>query len=258
MPLVIAFLMGAVTGSFLNVCIFRIPAGESLVFPASHCLSCRRPIAWRDNIPIVSYFLLKGRCRACGTSISPQYPLIEWLAAVFFAVFYAHFGLSVKGVCYLGLSLALMVVSAIDLRHQVIPDEITLPGILVGMAVSSIWPEMQGSGPAFAGFVHSVIGALVGGGILYVAGSLAEWVLKKEAMGGGDVKLLAMIGAFLGWKAVLWTLVVSSFLGSIVGIYLRLSKGEERIPFGPYLSLAAVLYFFFGPSFLNWYLGMGL
>lgn len=254
MPSLIAFALGAMTGSFLNVCIFRLPEGESVVFPASHCRGCRKPIAWYDNVPMLSFLLLRGRCRQCGAGISWQYFWVELATALTFVLFYSFFGLTAIGAIYLALTLALFVETAIDFRHQIIPDAITLPGMVLGLALSFALPELHGESSRVWGLFWSLAGLLAGGGFLYAAGTLAEKILKKEAMGGGDVKLLAMIGAFLGWKAVLWTIFVSSFLGSIVGIVLRLSRGDERIPFGPYLGAAACLYLFIGDQAIEAYL----
>ncbi|OGW80392.1 MAG: hypothetical protein A3C47_04925 [Omnitrophica bacterium RIFCSPHIGHO2_02_FULL_51_18] len=254
MPVLAAFVFGAMAGSFLNVCIFRLPKEESIIFPGSHCRSCGRAIAWFDNIPLVSFFALKGKCRHCSAKISRQYVAVEFLTACVFVVFYQSFGPSVKGGVYLMLTLAILVESAIDFRHRIIPDSITLPGILIGLVLSAIFPELQGETVFWKGLGHSFFGMLLGGGFLYGMGTLAEFILKKEAMGGGDVKLLAMIGACLGVKAVLWTIFVSSLLGSIFGILQRIRGGEEKIPFGPYLGFAAVLYLFIGESVITWYM----
>lgn len=242
------------TGSFLNVCIFRLPDGESVVFPASHCRGCKKPIAWYDNVPIFSFLFLRARCRQCGAGISWQYFWIELITALTFVLFYSFFGLTALGIIYLVLTLALLVETAIDFRHQIIPDAITLPGIVLGLLLSFVFPELQGQSSRLWGLIWSFVGLLAGGGFLYLSGTLAEKILKKEAMGGGDVKLLAMIGAFLGWKAVLWTIFVSSFLGSLVGIVMRLARGDERIPFGPYLAAAACLYLFIGNQAIEAYL----
>jgi leader peptidase (prepilin peptidase) / N-methyltransferase len=255
MPELIAFVAGAMIGSFLNVCIFRLPLGESIVFPASHCQACRTPIQWYDNIPILSYFILRAKCRYCRAKFSPQYLFVEILTAVLFVVFYRNFGLTAVGVIYLVLSLALLVESFIDFRHQIIPDSITLPGIVLGLILSGIFPELHGEQQIWPSLLKSLIGILVGGGSLYLVGTVAEWILKKEAMGGGDVKLLAMIGAFMGWQGVFWTVFAGSMLGAIIGIYLRWRKGQELIPFGPYLAVAAVTYLFFGHKVVVWYFG---
>ncbi len=249
----IVFLFGTLVGSFLNVCIFRIPANRSIVFPGSSCPYCAKPIRWFDNIPCLSFLALRGRCRDCGAKISPQYFVIEFLTGTLFAVFYGRFGATPIAAIYLVLTLALLVESAIDWRHEIIPDRITLPGMLLGVVVSAVLPSLHGEETALRATLQSLGGLLLGGGFLYLAAVAAEAILKKEAMGGGDVKLLAMMGAFLGWRGVLWTVFVSSLLGSVVGVYLRLTKGRERIPFGPFLGAAAVLYIFFGEVVIRWY-----
>ena len=254
MPIVIALFLGAAVGSFLNVCILRVPKNESVVTPGSHCLSCREKIEWFDNIPVFSFIFLKGRCRHCLEAISWQYPLVEVASAALFVEFYRFFGFSPKGVFYLILTLSLFVVSFIDFRHRIIPDKITLPGVALGLLASTAFPSLQGDSVWWVGFLKSVLGILSGGGILYLVGSVAERLLKKEAMGGGDVKLLAMIGAFTGLPGVLWTLFTSSVLGSLVGGYLKWKKGEELIPYGPYLAAGCVFYLFFSTSIMAWYL----
>ena len=253
MPLLIAFCFGAIVGSFLNVCIIRLPKEESIVFPSSHCVSCNHVIAWFDNIPFFSFLALKGRCRHCGKKISWQYFIVELLTALLFVLFYERFGASPAGILYLVLSLGLLVESVIDMRYKIIPDEISLSGIVIGLLASAVFPSIHHTSSHWRGFLAALIGMLAGGGFLYLAGTIAEWILKKEAMGGGDVKLLAAVGAVLGWQGVVWTIFVSSLLGSIIGIYLRLKKGEELIPFGPYLGMGAFLYMFIGPQTTAWY-----
>lgn len=251
---VIAFILGAVTGSFLNVCIFRLPMNLSVAFPASHCFACKKPIAWIDNVPLLSFLRLGARCRHCRAKISWQYFWVELITALTFVGYYFYFGLKPLGAVYLLLTLALIVETAIDFRHQIIPDAVTLPGIALGLLFSFFFPELHHETQRLWSLAWSALGILVGGGILYLAGTLAEKILKKEAMGGGDVKLLAMIGGFLGWQAVLWTVFVSSLLGSIVGLALRFTRGDERIPFGPYLAAAACLYLFIGDQAIQIYL----
>lgn len=253
MPEIIAFVFGLAVGSFLNVCILRLPKEESIVFPASHCVHCKSPIAWFDNIPLVSFLLLRGKCRHCGVKISWQYFIVETLTGVLFVIFYHFFGVTAKGVIYLLLSLALLVETVIDARHKIIPDEITLPGILIGVIFSALFPQIHNEATWWKAMIWSLAGLLAGGGFLFAVGTLAEWVLKKEAMGGGDVKLLAMIGSVLGIRGVIWTVFASSFIGAVFGTYLRWKTGEELIPFGPYLALGALLYLFVGPTFLEWY-----
>ena len=191
----LAALLGACIGSFLNVCIVRLPEDRSIVFPGSHCVTCKAPILWYDNIPVLSYVLLRGRCRKCRTGISVVYPLVEIAAAALFVLFYVAFGLTPAAFVYLGLSLALLVETVIDLRYQIIPDEITLPGIVLGFLASTMWPGLHDTSVWWSGALASGLGIVAGGGFLYAAGTLAEKILKKEAMGGGDVKLLGFIGA---------------------------------------------------------------
>ncbi len=250
---IIAFVFGALIGSFLNVCILRVPKEESIVFPASHCMKCKKPLAWFDNIPVFSFLLLNGKCRHCRKPISWQYPAIELLTAALFVIFYVKFGLTLKGIVFLALTLAFLVESVIDFRYQIIPDGITLTGIGAGFGLSLVFPQMHGQAVWWAGAREAIFGILLGGGFLYVLGTVAEWVLKKEAMGGGDVKLLAMIGAFLGWQGVLWTLFVSSFIGALAGIVFKVITGEEKIPFGPFIAIAAVSYMFVGPQIIHLY-----
>ena len=250
---ILAAFFGAIVGSFINVCIFRLPKEESIVFPGSHCPSCQKPIAAWDNIPILSFFILRGRCRHCSSRISWQYPLVEFLTACFFVLFYSCFGFTVKGGLYLLLALALLTETFIDLRHQIIPDVITLPGIVIGLVASAVFPGLHGENLWWAGLLRSLIGMLIGGGFFYVMGMIAEMILKKEAIGGGDIKLLAMIGALLGWSGVVWTIFVSSLVGSAVGIYMKMKSGEERIPYGPFIALGALFYLFFGQRVILWY-----
>ena len=254
MQLLILFAVGAMIGSFLNVCILRIPQEESIVFPGSRCVSCRKPIAWFDNIPLVSFFVLKRKCRRCGQKISWQYFIVEFLTALLFVVFFKVFGWTVKTPVYLALTLGLLVQGVIDWRYKIIPDEITLPGIILGVAASAFIPTLHGEFFWWRGLAQALIGTAVGGGLLIAVGTLAGWLMKKEAMGGGDVKLLAMIGAVTGWPGVLWTVFASSLIGTVVGLYLRWKKGEELIPFGPFLALGAFLYLFFGKEVIGWYL----
>jgi leader peptidase (prepilin peptidase)/N-methyltransferase len=243
---------GAVIGSFLNVCIYRLPREESLLLPGSHCPHCGSMIRWFDNVPLVSYLFLLGKCRVCRDQISPRYPLVESLATfLVLALLYRH-GLVPSTAIYFIFACALVVVTFIDLDHQIIPNKITYPGIPLGVAASLVIPGVS--------VRDSLLGVAVGGGVLMVVALLFQWVRKKEGMGFGDVKLLAMIGAFLGWKAVLLTLVLASVVGTVVGyVALRLSgKGtEDPIPFGPFLALGAVAYLLGADTWVDWYFGLG-
>ncbi len=241
-----AFLFGAVIGSFLNVCIYRLPRSQSLVAPGSHCPSCQLPIRWHDNIPLLSFLRLRGRCRACGASISRRYPLVELLNAAGYAWIAQRFGLGAEGAIYLALYSALLVVTFVDLEHQIVPDRITLPGIALGLLLGSTLLPV--------GWQASLAGALLGGGLFYLI-----VVASRGGMGGGDVKLIAMIGAFLGWKGVLLTIFLAALVGSLVGIFLMVFMGKGRkdpIPFGPFLALGALLTLFWGGELMNLYFAL--
>jgi leader peptidase (prepilin peptidase)/N-methyltransferase len=259
------FLLGLVVGSFLNVCIFRLPRGESLVRPGSHCPSCGRPIRPSDNLPLLSYLLLRGRCRFCGDSISWRYPLVEAMTGLGFVLVVARFGLTLPAFLHLLFFSALMVLAFIDLEHQILPDAITLPGIPLGVAAAvfpllasclsgaepgPLWPSLRPR------LLSSLLGLLLGGGLFWLIAFLGQVLLKREAMGGGDIKLAAMIGAYLGWRLLLLTIFLAAFSGSLVGIFLlrlHLRGREEPIPFGPFLSLGAFLSMLGGDWVVGWY-----
>jgi len=251
MWIAVSIIFGAIVGSFLNVCIYRIPRGESIVFPGSHCPHCQRPIPFYDNIPLVSYLLLKGKCRHCQGSISVQYPLVEGVTALCSFLLFSRFGISWSYFFYFLFLASLIVITVIDLFHQIIPDVISLPGIGVGLIASLILPQHT--------LLNSLMGTLLGGGSLFLVATFYQWLFKREGMGGGDVKLLAMIGAFLGWKAVVLTILAGSLIGSIIGIIVMVVKGKDMkyaIPFGPFLSLGATLALFYGETLIRWYLSM--
>lgn len=249
--LVIAFLFGAIVGSFLNVCIHRLPERESILWPGSRCPACGRAIAWYDNIPIVSYLILAGRCRRCGESISWRYPTVEAANAAGYAVILWWFGLSWEAAVYAVLCSALLVVTVIDLIHYIIPNVITLPGIVLGLVSSAtVLP---------VGLLNAGLGVVIGGGLLWVLAWLSPYVFGKEGMGGGDIKLLAMIGAFLGWKPTLLTIMIGALVGSAVGvtlIVLRLMRRDQYLPFGPFLAFGALVALFFHQHLIGWYLGL--
>jgi len=251
LPLIFSFVFGAVVGSFLNVCIYRIPAGQSIAYPASRCPGCLSPIRWYQNIPVISYMLLRGRCAACQTRISVRYPLVEAITGLLFMLVLSRFGMQWSLGVFWVFTAALIVITFIDIDHQIIPDVISLPGIGVGFVCSFLLPSLS--------WVDSLLGILVGGGSLYLVAAGYELLTKKEGMGGGDIKLLAMIGAFLGWKAILPIIFISSLLGSLVGIPLMLLKqadGKLAIPFGPFLAVASLTYLLFGPVLIHWYLSL--
>ena len=246
---IVSIIFGALIGSFLNVCIIRLPKEESIITPGSHCPHCKKAIKFYDNVPLISYLLLGGKCRYCKNTISFQYPLVEGITALSSLFLLMRFGPSLSYLVYFAFVTALIVITVIDLYHQIIPDVITLPGIGIGLLASLIFPHIA--------FLDSLIGVLLGGGSLFLVATLYQWFFKREGMGGGDVKLLAMIGAFLGWKAVILTILLSSLIGSITGIIIMVLKGKDfkyAIPFGPFLSLGAVIALFFGENIIRWYL----
>jgi leader peptidase (prepilin peptidase)/N-methyltransferase len=241
----VPLLFGLVLGSFLNVVIARIPAGGSLVSPPSTCPGCGTAIAWRDNIPLLSFLLLRGRCRACGMAISWQYPVVEAITAAAFAVAYLVFGLTAELVVAAALLAALIAITAIDLRHQIIPDVITLPGIAAGFAASLVVRRVD--------WLDSLIGIAACGGIFLVI-----ILVSGGGMGGGDMKLGAMLGAFLGWKLGLIALMLGVLTGGVAAIALLAMgrKGrKEAIPFGPFLALGGAVSLLWGEPILAWYLG---
>ena len=238
---IICALFGAIVGSFLNVVIFRLPDPEkSIVFPGSHCPGCQTALSWYENIPIFSYLLQRGRCRHCQRPISVQYPIVEALTAALAVALYLKFQLTFLGAASFLFASALVVVIVIDIRLQIIPDVISLPGIVLGVAVSAIGGHVS--------WQSSLIGLLCGGGVLYALALGYALLRKIDGMGGGDIKLLAMIGAWLGWQSLPFVILLSSLSGSLVGLLAMLKQrkgGQTRIPFGPFLSLAALLYLFY-------------
>ena len=242
-------IFGAIVGSFLNVVILRLPKpGASIVFPASHCPLCLSELAWYENIPVLSYLFLRGRCGHCATRIAIQYPLVEIMMAMLTVAVVVRFGLSLTGAGLFLFSAGLLVIIFIDLRHQIIPDVISLPGILVGFVFSFF--------STLTTWQDSLIGLIAGGGVLYAIALLYYLLRKQDGMGGGDIKLLAMIGAFLGWQSLPFVIFASSVSGAAVGLLAMMIQkkgGETRIPFGPFLSLAALLYMFFSIEIKNIY-----
>jgi leader peptidase (prepilin peptidase) / N-methyltransferase len=232
------FVLGAIIGSFLNVCIYRLPREKSIVTPGSSCPHCEKPIAFYDNIPFFSYLILRGKCRQCGGKISARYAAVELLTAVLYAVLFSVYGLSLELAVALLFVTILIVVSFIDLDFRIIPDVLSLGGLLAGAGFSFF------RGPVF-NYADAFWGVLLGGGVLWAIAFTYELLRKREGMGGGDIKLLAMIGSFCGIKGVLFSLVSGSLLGSLVGIPLMIAKRADTkyaLPFGPFLSFGAMLY----------------
>lgn len=257
-PVIYAALVifGLIVGSFLNVCIFRLPREKSVVSPRSFCPKCRTPIRWYDNIPLVSYIVLSGRCRECRRHISFRYPLVELLSALFSWFVFYHFGSWTPYLFYyLFLVAPLIIITFIDLDFRLIPDAVTLPCIAVGVLSRFVMMHGKWSSVGF----DVLLGILVGGGFLALVGFGYEWIKKREGLGGGDVKLAAMLGAFFGWKGIIFILFISSVIGSLAGVILILvyKKGlKYAIPYGPFLAAGAIIYLFWGETILNWYLNL--
>ena len=249
-PVMIFFslLFGLALGSFLNVCIHRIPLKISIINPPSRCPQCGENIRFYDNIPLLSYILLSGKCRNCGQPVSIRYPLVELITGLLSVSLFIRYGISGGYFLFLAFSASLVVISFIDLQHQIIPDVISLPGILFGLAMSFI--------PGYITWNDSLIGIIGGGGALYLVAVVFEKITGKEGMGGGDIKLLAMIGAWMGWQAIPFIVLFSSFIGSIIGggsLLISRQGLRTKIPFGPFLALGALIYLFFGREFVSWY-----
>ena len=252
MFLIPVLIFGLCIGSFLNVCIYRIPISKSILFPGSMCSGCGKPVKFYDNIPVLSYILLRGKCRNCGIPFSFRYPMVEAITGLMATSLFLKYGLSVESLVYFVFICCLLVITFIDIDHQIIPDVISLPGIPIFFIVSFTLP----SASLMDTLVNSALGVLLGGGSLYLIGWLYEIIKKEEAMGGGDVKLLAMMGALIGWKGILFSLFVSSAVGSVIGIIIVRSMKAKPIPFGPFLSIGAMAYIFFGQELISWYLNI--
>jgi len=243
------FAIGASIGSFLNVCIYRIPESKSIVSPPSSCPSCNSPIRFYDNIPIISYLILFGRCRNCKANISIQYPIVEAITGIFAILTIYYFGFLINSLIYFLFIASLIVITFIDLRHQIIPDVISIPGIIIGLASSFFLHNIT--------LMNSMLGILAGGGSLFLVAYVYQVITGRDGMGGGDIKLIAMVGAFLGWKAAIITIFAGSFIGSVIGIIaMVLQKKDTKyaIPFGPFLALGAVIYIFFGETLIKFWL----
>jgi len=251
MILLFVFLIGAIVGSFLNVCIYRLPRHESILFPASHCPNCGKPIKFYDNIPLLSYVVLRGKCRHCKQNISARYPIIETISGLLAIAIVIKYGLTLHSLLLLLLVFSLIIITFIDLDFQIIPDIVSIPGTIAGIGASFFIPTVS--------WTDSILGILAGGGFLFIIAVTYKWLTNRDGMGGGDIKLLAMAGAWFGWKAIPFILLISSFIGALIGsISLLLAKKSLRykIPFGPFISIAAIIYIFFGPEIINWYINL--
>ena len=248
--LAIAGLFGLVIGSFLNVCIYRLPRRKSVVFPPSACGNCQRELRWFENIPVVSWAVLGGKCARCQAPISIQYPLVELVTGLLFVATVAVTPVGPLLAARLLFGCALVVLFAIDLEHQILPNAITLPGIVVGVLFALVGPP---------GWLASLLGAVIGGGVLYAIAAGYYYVRHEDGLGMGDVKMLAMIGAFLGWQQMLLTLVLASFAGAIVGVgMIALQRGTMKyaLPFGTFLALGALASMLAGQPLVDWFTGV--
>lgn len=248
---IFSFFFGACIGSFLNVCIYRIPKSESITHPGSRCPKCLEPVRFYDNIPIISYLILLGRCRNCKVRIPLRYPSVELLGGMASLCLVLKFGLHLETAVLFVFIATLLVATFIDVDHQIIPDTITLPGIVVFFLASFVMPDIS--------WAQSLIGIITGGGSLLAVAWIYSLLTGKEGMGGGDIKLLAMIGALTGWKGVLFTIMASSAIGTLAGISVMIKTGKNMklaVPFGPFLSIGAILYIFFGPQIIYWYFNL--
>ncbi len=249
----IFFLYGLIFGSFANVLIFRIPREESPIRPRSYCYQCRTQIRWYDNIPVISWCVLKGKCRKCKAAISYRYPLVELLTGVLFSLAYIQIGFHYYLIEVILFLFASVVCTFIDFDHMILPDEFTLSGIVIGLLGALLNPERV--------FLEAFLGVLFGGGILWMLAYIYYLISGKEGMGGGDIKLLAWIGALVGWKAIPFVIMCSAITGSVVGLLVALKSNEgfkTAIPFGPYLVLGAVLFIFYGQKIGEWYFNLFL
>lgn len=257
------FIIGMVIGSFSNVCIYRIPRNESVVFPASHCPICSQTIKWYDNIPVISFLMLRGKCRNCKAKISVQYPMVEFLTGVVYLMIFLFYGLQFKSLVYMLFCSVLIIITFIDLKEEIIPDTLSLPFMAIGFLLSFFLKDLTP--------VNSLLGILVGGGSLLLIAAAGSYLFKREAMGGGDIKLAAMVGSFLGWQLTLLSLFLGFFFGAVAGVLILRKKRinadntendeaenhqnhqVETVPFGPFIALGSLLALFFGEAILKWY-----
>ena len=246
------FVFGTGVGSFLNVCIYRLPRQESIVRPRSHCPKCNKMVAWYDNIPLLSYLLLLGKCRHCKTKISFQYFIVEFLTGAMFVLLVNKFGFTLDALIYIIFTSGLIVATFVDFNFRIIPDEINIGGIVLALILGFVYPQLHNVDSNLTGLLRSFLGMIVGGGIIYLTGLIGDFIFKKETMGGGDVKLLAMIGAFLGWQIAVLTFFIAPVIGAVVGIIIKLKTKSSLIAYGPYLSLASLIALFWNQEIINW------
>ena len=271
--LIFSFILGAVVGSFLNVCIYRLPREKSLAFPPSHCTSCSKPIPFYYNIPIISYLILRGRCYNCKEKYSWDYLFVELLAGILSLLLYLKYGPSIHFIFLFAFVMALIVITYIDLEHMIIPNVITYPGVVIGFIYSGLSTDYDTLKFLIENLQYnflyilfifdeikifsSILGVIIGAGSLLLIGFVYKNVRKIDGLGLGDVKLMAMVGAFLGWRSIIFVALISSLIGTIIGLSLMLYKKNDlkyAIPFGPFISFAATLYCFSGDLSLDYFL----
>jgi leader peptidase (prepilin peptidase)/N-methyltransferase len=269
MELALALIFGLVIGSFLNVCIVRLPLETPIALPRSHCPECKKPIPWYDNIPLLSYAILRARCRWCKARISGRYPLVEALSGIVSVLLFLKYGLGTEWVIFFGFSSALLVLGFIDMDYRILPDAITLNGIWIGIVASVYlaqpnpvifrllqWAGFEGS-PRTTALIGSLVGMVVGGGLLWAVAEAYLRLRGIEGMGFGDVKMMAMVGAFLGAPLTLLTIMIGSLLGSIIGVFfihLARKTREYELPFGTFLSFAGIVAVLYGQDLIRWYI----
>ena len=242
---VVGGLFGAVIGSFLNVCVVRLPAEQSVVSPPSRCPQCGKPVEWRDNVPMLSWLLLGGKCRGCGKPISILYPLVELATALLWAGMAWYYGLSLEALTGALFGTLLIGIALTDAREYIIPNEFTYGGLVIGLVLSAAG--------GLDAVLSALIGAVVGFGILWLVGVAGRWAFKEEAMGGGDIKMMAMVGAFVGWQGVLLTIFLGALAGTAIFLPLTLLGRKKLVPFGVFLAIGAAVTYVIGPSIIEWY-----
>ena len=243
--MVIAGLMGLLIGSFLNVCIVRLPADQSVVTPRSRCPKCDRPIEWSDNIPVLSWLWLRGKCRSCREPISPLYPLVELTVGLLWAGVVLRYGLGLEALEAALFGTLLLGIALTDARTYLIPNEFTWGGLVLGLVLAAA--------SGFQAVTAALIGAAAGFLVLWVVGVIGKWAFKEEAMGGGDIKMMAMVGAFVGWQGVLLTIFIGALAGTLIFLPLALLGRKKLVPFGVFLALGAAVTYLIGPAILDWY-----
>ena len=250
MEYILVFIIGLCVGSFLNVCIYRIPKAKSLVRPGSFCPGCGKPVRWHDNVPLLSFAILRGRCRDCGCRIPLRYPLVELLTALVSLLLYRHFGPTSAFAAYGILACALIVIAFIDLETQEVPDVISIPGIAAGVVMMSVF-RLNGASNAGWAFLDSIAGILTGGLMMLIMGTVGELIFRREAVGGGDVKVMAMAGAFLGWRLCVLAFFIAPLAGVGAALFMKIKHKAEIVPYAHYLALGAMVSLLWGDRIIE-------